>query len=343
MKTEMLPIKSPKLPGSHGIPVVKTTHSSLKIKNVLVPLDFSPASYAALRFALPLQRHFSANLHLVHVLPAHSPLSGLADLPMVAPDVEIGRRVQRDLAESAQKHGAVTQSGNLHVRRGRTYTEICSLARQANIDLIVISTQGNTGLKHLALGSTAERVVRYSPCPVLVVRDAPQADKGSNGKAPPRTSAIGRILVPTDFSECSMKGLAYAKQLANEFGARLILLHSVPIRYFVGGHEYARYDFPLLMQQSERVAQKQMRSLIANTQRKGVKVEHSIEIGHAGQQICARAEAEQADIIVASTHGRTGLKHILMGSTAEYVVRHAQCPVLVVPSHERPAIHAAKG
>ncbi|HKP45977.1 MAG TPA: universal stress protein [Pyrinomonadaceae bacterium] len=340
MKTEMLPIKKPKLAASRKNRVAKTTRNSREIKNVLVPLDFSTASHAALRFALPLLKRFGANLHLVHVLPPDSPLSGLADLPMVVPDVEIGRRVRRNMASVAEKHGGKLLPSDLHFRKGSPFAEICNLAREKDIDLVVISTRGNTGLKHLTLGSTAERVVRYSPCPVLAVRDPLQANKAErNGKTTTRRpQTITRILVPIDFSDCSLKSLAYAKQLAKEFNATVILLHSVALQYFITSDEYARYDLPLLTQQSEKIAQRQMRDLVRMTQRDGARVESSVQIGHAGQQIVARAQAEHADLIVTSTHGYTGLKHVLMGSTAEYVVRHATCPVLVVPTRERPVI-----
>lgn len=323
----------PKLIAARAQGGAKKKAGALKIQNVLVPLDFSAASHAAIRFALPLLKRFGANLHLVHVLPADSPISALADLPMVVPDVEIDRRVRRDLGKAAENNAAKTQPGHLHVRRGSPFAEICELARKSDIDLIVISTRGNTGWKHLTLGSTAERVVRYSPCPVLVVR---------GGEPTNRVTRIGRILVPVDFSGCSMKSLAYAKQLAREFDATLILLHSVALQYYITSDEYARYDFPLLMQQSEKAAQKQMRDLVAKTKKDGVKVESSLQIGHAGQQICARAEAERADIIVTSTHGYTGLEHVFLGSTAEFTVRHAGCPVLVVPTRERSAFSSTK-
>jgi nucleotide-binding universal stress UspA family protein len=81
-----------------------------------------------------------------------------------------------------------------------------------------------------------------------------------------------------------------------------------------------------------------MRDLLEKTDWDGIEVKGSLQIGHAGQQVCARAERQHADLIVTSTHGTTGFKHILVGSTAEYVVRHATCPVLVVPSHERPLL-----
>ena len=324
MKTETLTVKRPKLNSARPRSSARKDAGVLKIQNVLVPLDFSPASYAAIRFALPLLRRFGANLHLIHVLPNDSPTSGLADLPMIEPDTEINRRVKRDLGEAVKNHA------HLHVGKGSPFAEICELARKSNIDLIVIATRGNTGLKHLTLGSTAERVARYSPCPVLVVRD---------GEATNKVMTIRRILVPVDFSDFSTKSLAYATRLAKGFNATLILLHSVALRYYMTSDEYGRYDFSLLMQQAEQAAQKQMRDLVAKTKEEGVTVESSLQIGHAGQQICARAAILHADIIVTSTHGHTGLQHVLLGSTAEFTVRHASCPVLVVPTRERPAIH----
>ena len=335
MKTEMLKVRKPKLPASRSTPTTKKSGRFLQIQNILVPLDFSPASHAAIRFALPLLNRLRANLHLIHVLPSDSPASGLADLPMVVPDVEIARRVQVELGKVAHNNGVQIQEGNLHTRRGTPFAEICALARNKKIDLIVIATRGITGLKHVLLGSTAERVVRYSPCPVLVVHARDAKKNGSrNGLKTPW--AIGKILVPVDFSDPSARNLAYAKQLAKEFDATLILLHSVALKYYVTSDEYARYDFPLLMQQAEKAAKRQMRDLVAQTKRDGLRVEPSLQIGHAGEQICERAVAEHADLIVTSTHGRTGLKHVLIGSTAEYVVRHAKTPVLVVPSHDRP-------
>jgi nucleotide-binding universal stress UspA family protein len=342
MKTETLLMKRPKLTTERAIGIVKKSAGALKIKNVLVTLDFSPASHAAIRSAMPLLKRFGANLHLVHVLPSDSPMSGLADLPMVVPDVEINRRVRRDLGKAAANHAVKVQAGHLHVLRGSPFAEISQLARKIDIDLIVIATRGNTGLKHLTLGSTAERVVRYSPCPVLVVRPLDHKKKaGSNGKTQQALS-FRKILVPIDFSECSIKGLDYAKALAKQFGSTLVLLHSVQLDYYVAADEYARYDFPLLLDQRTKAATAQLRDLVRKTNWEGLKIETALEVGHAGQQICYRAQDRHVDLIVTSTHGTTGLKHILLGSTAEYVIRHGHCPVLVVPSHVRRVITSTK-
>jgi nucleotide-binding universal stress UspA family protein len=309
----------------------------IKISNVLVPIDFSQRSLEAIEFALPLLKHLGAELHLMHVFEPDYPLSSMMALPLVVPELEVGRRVRRHLRNVADKYSVPLRRENIHAVKGRAFEEICRLARERSIDLIVATTRGNTGLKHLLLGSTAERVVRYSPCPVLIVHPV-----GDNGKMIRRAVGFGRILVPIDFSDCSMKGLDYAKALARQFGSKLVLLNSVALQYFIASDEYARYDLPLLMQQAEDASRNQMRDLIAETDWDGIEVESSLQIGHAGQQICARALEHGADLIVTSTHGTTGFKHILVGSTAEYVVRHAACPVLVVPSHERPVLGSQK-
>jgi nucleotide-binding universal stress UspA family protein len=301
-----------------------------------VPVDFSPPSLNAVEFALPLIKQFDADLHLVHVFASHYPITALVALPLVLPEVEIDQSVHRHLKDVAKKYSIDLRRESLHALKGRPFEEICRLARDISIDLIVIATRGNTGWKHLALGSTAERVVRYSPCPVLVVRPVDRKKKaGKNGKITQRGLSFGKILVPIDFSDCSMKGLAYAKALAKQFGSKLVLLHSVALQYYITSDEYARYDLPLLTQHAEKAARNQMRNLIEKTNWDGIEVESLLQIGHAGQQICYRAKDRGADLIVTSTHGTTGLKHVLIGSTAEYVARHASCPILVVPT--RPA------
>jgi nucleotide-binding universal stress UspA family protein len=298
---------------------------------------------AAIEHALPLTRSFGADLHLVHVSEPDYPFVCLTAMPLILPQVEVGQQVRQHLKDVARKYSIELRWENIHACVGRPFEEICRLARDRGIDLIVAVTRGNTGLKHLALGSTAERIVRYSPCPVLVVHPLRLKEKVErNGKMTKGELGFRRILVPIDFSECSMHGLAYAKALAKQLGSKLVLLNSIALQYYFTSDEYARYDWPLLMEQAEKSSRNQMRELMEKTDWEGIEVESSLQIGHAGEQICARALEEKADLIVTSTHGTTGFKHLLIGSTAEYVVRHATCPVLVVPSHERPAFAAAR-
>jgi nucleotide-binding universal stress UspA family protein len=296
---------------------------ALQIHNVLVPVDFSAPSLSAIEFALPLVKHFGADLHLVHVFATDHPFTGLVGMPFVLPELEISRSLHEQLKDVAHKYSIDGGPENLHVLKGRAFDEICRLGHDTVIDLIVIATRGNTGLKHLALGSTAERVVRYSSCPVLVTHGR---------KLSGAMTSFRTILVPTDFSECSMKGLVYAKAFAKQFKSTLVLLNSVHFQYYVASDECARYDLPRLMQHADVVARDQMRELFEKTDWDGLEVETSLQTGHPGQQICEHARDSDVDLIVISTHGSTGLTHLFLGSVAEYVVRHAHCPVLVVPT-----------
>src|SRR6187551_3783041 len=142
MKTETLTIKKPKLTTA-PVTAAPNTVRTLKIKNVLVPLDMSPESHAALRFAKPLLRRFGASLHLVHVLPPDLLMSGFADVPLVIPDGDIDERVRRDLSELADAQAVKMQPDHLHVLRGNAFSEICQLAARIDTDLIVMATRGN--------------------------------------------------------------------------------------------------------------------------------------------------------------------------------------------------------
>ena len=303
--------------------IVTRDAQTLRIRNVLVAVDFSAPSLGALEFALPLVKQFGADVHLVHVLATDHPFTGLVGMPFAIPELEINRSVHEELKNVARKYSIDLRAGILHVPKGRPFEEICRVGRDADIDLIVIATRGHTGVKHLALGSTAERVVRYSSCPVLVTHGAKPS-----GAVP----TFRKILVPVDFSECSIQGLAYAKVFAKHFKSKITLLNSVHFQYYVASDECSRYDLPRFMQQAYVVAGDQMRDLVEKTDWSGLEVESSLQTGHPGQEICEFARDNDTDLIVTSTHGSTGFTHLLLGSVAEYVVRHAHCPVLVVPA-----------
>ena len=255
---------------------------------------------------------------------------------LIVSESQIRRSIRSHLHEVVHDNARALQRVSVHASNGRPYEQICRLARQLDIDLIITTTRGRTGLKHLALGSTAERVVRYAPCPVLVVH--PQT-----GSARRLSPTFKKVLVPIDFSLCAAQGLVYAKAIAKQFGSRLVLLHSVDLSYYSTNPEYILYDFPPLLQAAEKSAREQMLELISDTDWEGLKVEHTLESGHAGEQVCRRARDWGADSIVTSTHGRSGLTRVLLGSTAEYIVRHASCPVLVVPCHQRRAVASGRG
>jgi nucleotide-binding universal stress UspA family protein len=311
----------------------------LSIQNILVPIDFSKMSTQAIETAKRLAERFGATVHLAHVhefeYPAGfiGPVFSAGGLPE---SFEEHRRkaLVEDLSELARSRG-LSPAGATHLREGApAFDEICSLARELPADLIVMPTHGRTGLKHVFLGSTAERIVQHSPCPVFVTRQKKR--KSKTGSA----FAINTILVPVDFSGCSLEGLRYAIGFANEFGAKIILLHATYLGYIYSSEGTAIYDVGALREAARNKAERQMRELVRAVKFARVKFETVLTSGSPVLDICVFAQDHDVDLIITSTHGQTGWKHMLMGSTAEHVARYAPCPVLVVPSH--PKIRAAK-
>lgn len=174
-----------------------------QIGTVLVPTDFSEQSLTALEYAAALLRRFAGTLHLVHVAePDYSyAVPALLTLPPSVPTTATERHNRVALKKLAKKYSAATPP--LHMPTGRAFDQICKVASEITADLIVISTHGYGGVKHLLLGSTAERVVRHSPCPVLVVRAQKQEGAEPIAKIPKQEPRIARILVPIDFSACA--------------------------------------------------------------------------------------------------------------------------------------------
>ena len=150
--------------------------------------------------------------------------------------------------------------------------------------------------------------------------------------AAPTLFRLKRILVPIDFSDCAKKALRYAIPLAKEHEAAITLLYVVPPSYQVG--EYGGFDYACLQAAAQADSERELAALTVDEVRGQVPVETLVRAGSPAFEIIETAKSLPADVIVISTHGRTGLKHVLLGSVTENVVRHAPCPVLVVRERE---------
>lgn len=144
--------------------------------------------------------------------------------------------------------------------------------------------------------------------------------------------SLKKILVPVDFSDCSQKALTYAVQFAKEFGATLDVVHVVAPYY--SGDPYGFTDFAPIDQQVKANGEQRVAALVLKQVPQGIPVETYVRMGRPASVITEVAKELDADLIIIATHGHTGLKHVLMGGTAEHVVRYAPCPVLTVREKE---------
>lgn len=215
--------------------------------------------------------------------------------------------------------------------------EVLAAAEAEDTDLIVVGTRGKTGLEHVVLGSTAERIIRTAPCPVLAVRTEGPTVPGREAEES-RPVAIDRILVPVDFSDCSLDALEYAAVVAQRAKAALRLLHVLePVSYGL--------DFTLLhtakREQVRDAVTARLKDLVSALTAAGLTADFELRGGLPSDSILEAARSYPADLIVMGTHGRRGLSRMFCGSVAESVLRRGQSPVLTVrtpkfhPGHRR--------
>ncbi len=282
----------------------------LQIRTILVPTDRSVCAERAYAPAAALAARTGARLRVVHVSGGTLPL---ADDVLVTPDdvagdlrLPLGHELpslSSDFEEIAASHASPA-------------LDILAHAREHDVDLIVMGTHGRLGFGHLLLGSVTEKVVRLADRPVLTVpcHDVPEG---------------GPVLAPVDFSDGSREALRLAGALAAERGAVLHALHVVewPTElpaYLLG------VGLPAMPDVLAR-AQAELTAFVAATVGPDAVTAVRVRLGGlAAYAVAEYAREVAAGLVVISTHGRTGLDRLLMGSVAERVVRMASCPVLTV-------------
>lgn len=159
----------------------------------------------------------------------------------------------------------------------------------------------------------------------------PQGSESITGQA---GVTLKKILVPTDFSVSSGKALEYAAAFAAQFDGAITLLHIAEVGSI--GYEHGANDFPRMEAQLQSAAKKQIEECVTGSPAVEIQVGRGWPFGgaRAYHEIVEAARAQHSDLIIIATHGLTGLDHMIMGSTAERVVRFAPCPVLVVRGRE---------
>ena len=316
----------PKMP---SLPQRTNNRNTPKPSKILVPVDFSAPSIKAVKAAVALAQHFNARLALVHVTGPKGRPGAFPVVEAMGMTTDPRRPARQALNAFADKEVPAEVRCTSFVDSGVAYSCIIAAAEEWNADLIVIGTHGQGWLPNALLGSTAERVVRHARCPVLVVRGR-ERRRAKTAFSP---EAIRKILVPTDFSENSMAALPCAVAWAREFGARLSLTHIVSetlpsdltqLGLAIGEDSRLKKSAE---EELARVAGNVPGGLIADTR---------VVVGVPAHEICKAAQKADADLIVMTSHGRTGFKHFWIGSVAERVVRHAPCAVLVIHNSSNP-------
>ncbi|MGC1485359.1 MAG: universal stress protein [Candidatus Acidiferrum sp.] len=284
-------------------------------RNILFATDFSSASTHAIPYVKRIAKRYDANLVALHVQPpAVNPMTE----PGTWPDEETTRKRKEEYRDELLDTFAGFRTTAL-VEEGDIQSRLKEAIQRNNTDLVVLGTRGRTRLGKILMGSVAEEIFRTVTCPVLTVGPRADSSRGADGE-------IREILYATDLASTSPVAAAYAVSLAQEFQARLILLHVIPEPQpgdLVSAHDVCQAAKGLL------------RKLVPEEAEAWCKPEFFVERGNPADRILELAHLRQSDLIVLGVkqeEGVPGAATHLPIATAHKIVSHAECPVLTVRS-----------
>lgn len=294
------------------------------LNTILVARDFSSISDQALHAAADLAERTGATLHVLFAEVLHESALGIRD---DGPDPDTEARLRTDAEGNAVEEGRTVDVQTAIRRDVAAAPAILSYASDIDADVIVMGTHGRRGVRRMLLGSVAEEVVRRADRSVLTVRGTEDARVPTD---------VSRILVPVDFSDFSRDGLRVGRHWANLYGAALDVVHvieeTLPPAYYVGGVRSIDDVEPDV----ETKARAALREFANTTEGPEVDLDVHVRRGRAVEEIASLAE--QVDLVIAPTHGQTGLERFFLGSVTEKVIRHVTCPVLTVKSFGKPLL-----
>ena len=277
-------------------------------KKILVAFDGSESSKNALKEACHLSKEEKAIIVLLVVVP---PYEGDLDLLAISDVKEKLETLGNKLLDEGEQ---IAKNENVTIQKvleyGEPYEEIVSVAEKENCDLIIMGRKGLGGVEIELVGSVTARVIGHTKKDVLVI---PEGSKLSWNK----------ILVASDNSPNSRPALEKAFEIAKEHSSSIAAVTVVYIDtdFFTISHK--------LIEEMKEQAKKHLEELKAEAASKGLDLALIVKEGEPHEGIINAAEEFGADLIVMGSHGRTGLKRLLMGSVTEKVLGFAVCPVLV--------------
>ena len=294
----------------------------MHFKSILVPTDFSDASLESAKFVMRLCKQVNTNAHVLHSIDA-SPFAMYGDYTgwqEIRVTDEVRENADKELDKFIRKLGTdAPVSGKNVVTTDDVATSICEAAKTEGASLIAMSTHGRSGINRVLLGSVTEQVLRNAPCPVLTTRPKSIAGDGD----------IKSIVCTTDFSKPAMACAKLAVETAKTLGAKLTILHVIDEEQLALLHAH-----PMLSEyiNKETLKEHTQASLDKFTKELGLDPKENAVLysfkGHSGDGVVDYTDNNSTDMIIMSTHGYSGAKHLLLGSVTERVVRRASCPVL---------------
>jgi len=283
---------------------------NLDIRRIAIPTDYSDTAKVAMRHAIQLAKHFSADITLIHVTE-ESAYSGIFTTSLS--DYEQTEKAKLRLQEEAHR---IEQEFGINVsqevRSGRIYDQIVEAANDAGADMIVMGTHGVSGWAEFFAGSNAFRVVTQATCPVLTIQ----------GHTP--SEGFKNIIVPFDRTPETRQKVRYAAALAKKYGAKLHLAS-------------------LLLEDSPAIRAEfahKVKQVTDYLEREGIAHEENTLVGNnLATMTMNYAESKKGDLVVIMTEQEFNVTGFLVGPFAQQIVNHCKLPVLSISAEEGEGFH----
>ncbi|WP_367274290.1 universal stress protein [uncultured Tenacibaculum sp.] len=271
------------------------------MKRILVPIDFSEQSENALKTAAVFAKKFDFEIVIVHMLEfSQAIISGSAQSAQET--VFYLKLTERRLNEFLDKSYLKDIKITPVIKHYKVFSELNELSREENIDLIIMGSQGASGIKELFVGSNTQKVIRHSEVPILVIKDEPKL-------------SFENSIFACDFSEESISAFKRARFFANSINCKMKVVYvNTPTKSFKSSEE--------------------MRTTVKNFfEKAGTRADYIDDVAYISDYtveagILNFAKKHKADIIAMATHGRKGFAHFFDGSITEDVANHSPLPVL---------------
>ncbi len=286
-------------------------------KAILVAMDFSSCSTAALKQAVWLARKTGAPLVLMHTIPDFSKSAHWGPY-----EREVNQRELYDRSETAMRRAIVDLNAmdldvTFRTLVGEPYVEITRAVQAEGYDMVLAGTRGAGKWEEFLMGSTSKRLIRKCPAAVWIVK--------AEHLVPPKV-----VLAATDFSDVSLQAVKEALKIAQQSDAEFHLLHTVDskdvpedlISHIPAGSS--------MRQEINEVATKRLNDFVASLADDRTQIHSHLTWGIPWQEIRRISKHQAADLIVIGTVGQGGIKGLLLGNTAEKVLDTCDCSILTI-------------
>lgn len=273
------------------------------MKKIIVPVDFSIHSENALQTAAFLAKQNNAEIIVVHMLELSNAMVNHSEDSTQQETFFYLKLAEKNFNEFLKKDYLTDIKVTPIIKHFKIFSELDELAKEEDVDLIIMGSKGADGLKEIFIGSNTEKVIRYSQVPVLVIKEKPVVKN------------IEKVIFACDFSNDDVAPYLKAKALFKKLNCSLELVYvSTPTAKFKSSEELTK-KMSLFFEEVNEAA--------VNIKNVEIVFDYTIEKG-----VLYAANKYKADIIAVATHGRKGISHFFEGSISEDIANHSKLPII---------------